>query len=135
MRPLVERDDPCAVVEFLKDDDVAGRLQNLERALVEHAWNAAEETAGVWIDVLPFGDVRVVLEHVVASGSGPRLIRDLPVRRIDDQTGLVGRISAQKHMRRVGSTLDVVGGEAMRLVGPESLNVRLSVGRSALARN
>jgi hypothetical protein len=28
---------PRAVVEFLKDDEVAGRLQNLEGALVEHA--------------------------------------------------------------------------------------------------
>src|SRR5262245_64186542 len=77
------------MVEFLKEDDIPGRLQNLDGALVEHAWNAAEKTAGVWIDVLPLGDVRVVLEDVIPPRLGPRLIRDLPVRRIDDQTRFV----------------------------------------------
>jgi len=134
VRTAVERDDARPVIELLQDDDVAGGLQELERPLVEHARDAAEEAARVRVDVFPFRDVGVVLEDLGPLRPRPRLVGDLAVGRIDDEALLVGLVAAEEHVRRVGAGLDVVGRQPSSLVGPEALDVRLAVGRSRRGR-
>src|SRR5215475_939195 len=129
MRTRVERDDTRTVIELLKEYDISRRLNNLNSPLIEHPRNAAEKTTSVRIDVLPFRQLGVVLEDICPPRPRPGLVRNPPVRRIDDQTGFVRLYAAQKHVERVRSCFDVVRREPS-LVCPESLHIRLPVRRS-----
>ena len=112
---------------MLRDDDVAGRLENLEFAIIEVARYALHEAPRIRIEKLR-RRIGVVLEHLVHLFQGPRLIGDLSVRRIDDETfAALRRVIPEILIARLKpQVLDVVE----RADGvPHALDVRLAVGR------
>src|SRR3989442_2327620 len=130
MRTPIKGDDARTMVELLQDHDVSRRLKNLKSPLIKYAWYAAEKTTRVWVNVLPLGQVRVVVKNLLPFRPGPRLVRNSPVRRIHNQTLLVGLHPAKQNVRFIRSLLDVIRGQPSPLVRPKPLNVRLAIRRS-----
>jgi len=115
-------------VRHVEDDDIAGRLEDLELAVVQVARDALQKAARVRIEILRRG-IGMVREDLVGFGQRPWLIRDLSVRRIDDEAlAAPRRVRVEILIQRLKlQILDVVEG-ADRL--PEPLEVRLAVRRS-----
>ena len=130
MRTPVQGDDTRAMVELLEDHHVSGRLNKLKGSLIKHAWYAAWKATQVWVDVLPLRQVRVVVIDLLPFRPRPRLVGNSAVRRVHNQTLMVGLVSAQQNVCLIRSLFDVVQSEPSPSVIPKSLNIRLAIRHS-----
>src|SRR4249920_1198787 len=127
MRTGIERDGSIRMVRHVEDHDIAWRLEDLELAVVQVTRYALHETPRIRIEKLR-RRIGMVFEHQLHLFRGPRLIGDLSIRWIDDETPAPPRRVGREILidRLKFQVLDVVE----RADGiPEALYVRLAVRR------
>ena len=128
VRPLVRGNDAVGVRPFVLNHHVAGCLADLQVPAVIAARHADQQAAVFRIDVLQLGRGLHVVQELRAPLGGPRLVRDAPVGRVDEdlfrQPEPLG--AAALHPGVDGVAAAVL--DAVRGVGGAAVPVALQVG-------
>ncbi len=131
MRTPVERNHTIGMVECREEDDVPGGLEDLHVAGVHHPRHTLQETARLRVEVLWFR-VPVVRENLLLKLGRPRLVRNVPVRGLDDPADpsphrTAGALEADVFKAEpFGPPAHRPGSDGNAL--PHALNVRVAVG-------